>query len=157
MTTITNYNSHMENLINSSLKSGKKVEASTFYEMTKEFLNSITNNGSGVCNCDKVIRHPNGGEVKVHICGAGFFDRIKSAINIGKTAYDSNKKIFDYASKEVGKKIGGEIDNTIPQKRLKLEGFGFGWGRSDIGNTDKLVNWAQQGLQTAEEVGKLMT
>ena len=161
MQVIQNYNFHMEELINSSLKTGKKVDASVFYDMTKEFLNSVTNRGDGICNCEKVIRHFNGGEIKVHTCGAsgaGIFDTVKKAFSFGKNAYDSNKKIFDYASKEIGKKVnGGEIISSIPQKKLKLEGFGFGWGREGISDSrDRLANWAQQGIQTAEEVGKIL-
>lgn len=142
---ISNYNKQMTKMINKAIKSGHAIDSKSFFELNKHFIKEINNHGSGICNCSKILAHPNGGRVLMHTCGYGIFNTLSGL-------YNANKKAIDIGIDVAKKRIGGAID-YVPQKKLKANGFG--WGRQDFGDVGKLEDWAKSGIDAAETVGKI--
>lgn len=163
------YNSFNKNIsayIEKALEKGNE-DATYLYNITNELLMKASNYGYGICSCEGKITHSNGGSVRVHTCGfahdyqpmgKGFFNSLVSAGKQAASTYNANKKVFDFFKNEIEKKAKGiNHDKTITTNDyLKVKASGFGWGRSDIGNTDRLVNYAKQGLDYAESIGKIL-
>jgi hypothetical protein len=160
---VENYNNQMTKLIKKILKNGKRYDADALYQLTSAFLHDATNKGEGICSCNNIIRHPNGGEVIQHVCGAGLMDIAKYfGKSVGTAA---TKRMANDSGEGISNKLV-KLDNNVyqkdgitylPQHLLRgAMGFGFGWGRSDLGDMDKVTDYLKAGMDTAEEVGKLL-
>lgn len=159
---IQNFNNQMSTLIKKIIKNGKRFETSSLFALNQHFLHDVTNKGEGICACQHIVRHPNGEQAIRHTCGAGVWD---IAGYFGKSIVKSaTKRNNDGEGEGISNKFAKKEDGTyekdgikyVPQHMLRGPlGSGFGWGRSDMGNTDKLVDWAKQGIETAKDVAEL--
>jgi hypothetical protein len=159
---IENFNSQMSSLIKKIIKNGKRYETDSLYRLNEHFLHDVTNKGDGICGCNHIIRQSNGDQAIRHTCGAGLWD---VAGYFGKSIVKSaTKRMANNEGEGITNKISKLDDGTyqkdgiryLPQHMLRTTvGSGFGWGRSDMGNTDHLIDWAKQGIETAKDVAEL--